>query len=296
MYDEFDTNRRIGIHARIAQALEKICAEDMDPHLAELGHHFREAGVTEKAINYSVRAGRAAVLVFAFTDAIVHWQAALELMEEQGADAGRRADLLFELWKIAFQVDRAASLEYGKTAISLYESIGRFDKAAHVHVLMGQIFHMRDDPLFNAALASDHLRRAESVMAKEPESVHLADLNHIIAANECHKLNVVKTAAAARRGIQVADRLGKRANWHGPAAFCACSLVISGKLKEGFALFGEAVQAAGEANVLAQGATWGAAMLSLWLGDPSGARRWLDREMSKVNRQSVPYSINSCQT
>ena len=40
--------------------------------------------MTEKAIDYSVRAGRAAASVFAFTDAMMHWQAALELMEQHG--------------------------------------------------------------------------------------------------------------------------------------------------------------------------------------------------------------------
>ena len=127
-------------------------------------------------------------------------------------------------------------------------------------------------------------------MATESDSVSLVDLYHIIAANECHKANVVGTAAAARRGIEVSDRLGGKAFWQGPAAFYAWSLVMSGKLREGFALFGEAVQAAADANVLAQAATWGAAALSAWLGDPCGSRAWLERELSKVSRQGTPYA------
>jgi hypothetical protein len=290
VYEELDTKSRILIHGKIAKMLEETYQKNIDPHLAELAHHFREAGMTEKAIDYSLRAGHAAAAVLAYTDAMVHLQAALELMERQGADALRRADLQARLGHIAFQVDRAASLKYGESAIALYESLGRFDQAARVHILLGNIFHMRDDPLFNETLASDHLRRAESVMGKESESVSLVDLYHIIAANECHKMNVVGTAAAARRGIEVSDRLGRRAFWQGPAAFYAWSLVISGKLREGFALFGEAVQAAVESNVLAQAATWGAAFLSLWLGDPRGARAWLERELSKVSRRGTPYS------
>ena len=89
VYDELDTNSRIRIHGKIANRLEEIYRENIDPHLAELAHHFREAGVPEKAIDYSVRAGKAAASVFAYTDAMVHWQAALELMER--ARLGRAA-------------------------------------------------------------------------------------------------------------------------------------------------------------------------------------------------------------
>ena len=38
--------------------MEVIYRAGIDPHLAELAHHFREASVTEKAIEYSIRAGQ----------------------------------------------------------------------------------------------------------------------------------------------------------------------------------------------------------------------------------------------
>ena len=103
--------------------LEEIYREDVGPHLAELAHHFREAGLAEKAIDYSFRAGRAAASVFAFTDAMMHWQAALDLMERHALDTLRRADLLQGLARVAFEVDRAMSLRYGESAIALYESL-----------------------------------------------------------------------------------------------------------------------------------------------------------------------------
>ena len=288
VYDELDSTRRIRIHGKIANRLEEIYREDIDPRLAELAHHFREAGGTEKAIDYSIRAGQAAVSVFAYSDAVMLWQEALSMMERHGSEPLQRADLLYQLGRIAFEVDRRLSLEYGQSAIELYESKSRYDLAAHVNILLGQIFHMRGEPLFNAALANDHLRRAESVMRKEPESIFLADLYHIIAANECHKLNVVETASYARRAMEICDRIGSKTHWPGPAAFYAWSLVLSGNLREGFALYERTLEIAIQAKVPCFAAAWGAGLFSRWLGDPLDARRWYEREQSRLRKDAAP--------
>ena len=293
VYSELDTNSRILIHGKIGNRLEEIHRENIDPHLAELAHHFREARLAEKAIDYSVRAGRDAVSVFAFTAAMAHLQAALALMERQGMDTLQRADLLHSLGQSAFQVDRAMSLKYGESAIALYEGLGRFDQAARVHILLGNIFHMRGEPLFNEALASEHLKRAESVIAKEPETVSAADLYSVIAANECHKLNVVETASAARRSLEISARLAKR-SWPAMNAvsFYAWSLCMKGQLREGFAFFDRAFQTALQAKVTCFSGAWGAGLLSRWLGDPRGARGCYERELNRMKRDSSPLPFN----
>ena len=50
VYDALDGNTRIRLHGRIAETIEEIHAKDLRAHLDELAHHFREAGVSEKAI------------------------------------------------------------------------------------------------------------------------------------------------------------------------------------------------------------------------------------------------------
>src|SRR6202030_1283698 len=187
---------------------------------------------------------QAAVSVLAPTDAMAHWEVALRLMEKHDPDTRRRADLLRRLASTAFEIDRAASLKYGKSAISLYESLGLLNEAARVHTLLGLIFHFRAEPLFNAALASDHLRRAEAELARDPETIAAADLYSAISANEGHLLNVKETARAARRAMEISDRLGDKFYWIAAAPFYAWTLCISGKLSEGFDLFTEATQAA----------------------------------------------------
>jgi predicted ATPase len=203
VYDELDTNGRVRIHGKIANRIEEIHREDIEAHLAELAHHFREAGLTEKAIDYSARAGRAASLVFAWTDATTHRLAALELMEQHGTDARRRAELLGLLGSTAFEADPPKSAQYFEAAIALYENIGCFGEAALLRVRLASAFAMPGQPLYNGALAYEHYHRAESVLAKGPETTSLALLYARIAQSDSQRMDLVQSARAARRAMEI---------------------------------------------------------------------------------------------
>ena len=149
VYDELDSNRRIRIHGKIAIRMEEIYREDIEPTSPNWRIISARRVCTEKATEYSVRAGRAAAAVFAYTDAIMHLQAALELMEQHGGSAlARRFTGL--LGRVAFEVDRAKSVRYRESAIALYESIGRFDQAAHVHHPDGEVLQYEGQPIVNS--------------------------------------------------------------------------------------------------------------------------------------------------
>ena len=61
--------------------IEEVHKDDLKPHLAALAHHFREGGIADKAIDYSIVAGEAAEAVFAYNEAISHLRPALALSE-----------------------------------------------------------------------------------------------------------------------------------------------------------------------------------------------------------------------
>ncbi len=68
IYDNIPTAARIRMHQRIARKMEASYAANLDSHLAELAHHYRQAaqlGEAAKAIDYSIRAGEAAFAVHA---------------------------------------------------------------------------------------------------------------------------------------------------------------------------------------------------------------------------------------
>src|SRR5262249_21127703 len=92
--EELNSSDRVRLHLRIGEAQEALYQTDIETHLAELAYHFRQAGDTRRAVAYSIRAGERARAVFAYEEAVAHWQGALDLMPKEGEDRQRRASLL----------------------------------------------------------------------------------------------------------------------------------------------------------------------------------------------------------
>ncbi|HTD10023.1 MAG TPA: AAA family ATPase [Solirubrobacteraceae bacterium] len=81
LYDRLSRLRRAELHLRVGEALESAAA-DSDRALADLAHHFGAAapfGGAERAIDYNLRAARAASAALAFDDAAMRLRTAIEI-------------------------------------------------------------------------------------------------------------------------------------------------------------------------------------------------------------------------
>ncbi len=83
--------RRQRLHRRAAEALERIHPDRLDELAAQLGRHYAEAGESEKAIAYLLRAGDQARGVYAYDEAIEHYQQALAFLKNSGPGELSRA-------------------------------------------------------------------------------------------------------------------------------------------------------------------------------------------------------------
>jgi DNA-binding CsgD family transcriptional regulator/plastocyanin len=101
LYDELRIARRRQFHRVVGNAIEAVHRADLDPFLPELARHFQAAGgepEAEKAIDYTVRAGRRADALLAFEDAVQFFQTALDIMEQRAEpDEAARCQSLFLL-------------------------------------------------------------------------------------------------------------------------------------------------------------------------------------------------------
>jgi adenylate cyclase len=82
-YKNLLVSRRTELHTRIGQALERLCGPE--PHRLEdleaLGHHFRFSADRPRGAHYLAAAGDWARAMHANTDAIRHYERALEILE-----------------------------------------------------------------------------------------------------------------------------------------------------------------------------------------------------------------------
>jgi DNA-binding CsgD family transcriptional regulator/tetratricopeptide (TPR) repeat protein len=106
LYDRLSRLRRAELHLRVGEALESAAA-DSDRVLADLAHHFGAAapfGGNERAIDYNLRAARAASAALAFDDAAMRLRTAIEIGIEGEPE---RADALLELGSVSHRAGKA---------------------------------------------------------------------------------------------------------------------------------------------------------------------------------------------
>jgi DNA-binding SARP family transcriptional activator/KaiC/GvpD/RAD55 family RecA-like ATPase len=96
LYGQFTGTRRVRLHHRVAETLERMSErEPVNP--AELAHHFelaRHLAGPGPARRYSIAAGRRAAELFAYEEAAEHFRRALELFENDDDERGRCEALL----------------------------------------------------------------------------------------------------------------------------------------------------------------------------------------------------------
>ena len=106
LYDRLSRLRRAELHLRVGEALESAAAGS-DRALADLAHHFGAAasfGGNERAIDYNLRAARAASAALAFDDAAMRLRTAIEIGIEGEPE---RADALLELGSVSHRAGKA---------------------------------------------------------------------------------------------------------------------------------------------------------------------------------------------
>jgi hypothetical protein len=107
LYEDMPAARRLRLHRSIGLVLEEAFGDDVEPHLAELAHHFTRSaalGDAALAVEYCTRAGGHAAALLAYEDAARHYAQALHLLAMLG-DAGgaRRCALLLRLGDVLWR-------------------------------------------------------------------------------------------------------------------------------------------------------------------------------------------------
>jgi DNA-binding SARP family transcriptional activator len=149
LYDELTPARRLQLHRQAGEALESVYAADLEPHFAELAHHFfaaAPAGGRHKSVDYARRGGDRAASQLAYEEAIRLYEMALTLVE----DDATRCDLLLASGEAQARAgDTPASKQTFREAAELAERRGLGEHLARAALgyggrVMWEV--SRDDP------------------------------------------------------------------------------------------------------------------------------------------------------
>jgi len=202
VYDGLGSAVRVRLHRQIGDALERLYVGDFDPHIDELAYHFSRAiasDTTDKAIDYSIRAGQLAYKVYAYDRAGSYWRAALRMMPASDAQPARRAKLLHLL------ADELISsgpevVAYLDSALPLLESLGQINHIADTHLRLG--LYLTDGHLdcMDVPRAIEESGKAEAALKGQNDKARWISLytNRAAASSLCMQI---------RDGLEFASRV-----------------------------------------------------------------------------------------
>ncbi len=172
LYEQLGLRRRMMLHQKVGDTLERQFAGKVEAVVEDLAHHFTHAPQgegLEKAIHYSLEAARKSMGMFAHEEAVQYYQNAAGLLEEVG-DARRLAETYLALGEpFIYLANTKAAVAAYERALKFYDRQGTPSNVARVHRLIGRALQRHWD--FSEAIP--HLERA--LQHLDPEE-HAADV------------------------------------------------------------------------------------------------------------------------
>ena len=300
-YAEIGPAQRRFLHHRIAEALERLHADALDPVSGSIAAHHERAGLDGKAIELYQRAAGVAQRTYANEDAIDLFHRALVLLERQPPSIARDAREL----RIQLALARLYRMTLGWTSpdvertldrsVALCDTVG--DDAQRAQALYGlQSLFVVQARLGEVELVSEELHRLYARMQGslpplESETMLTGARLHLGRLTEASE--VFATALAQNDPTQV-QRIAEEQGWnfavHGRAWY-AHALWLQGRVDTALAHGVEAMRIADELRQpfnQALAATY-LALLQQLRSDPETARTSAQRALAITTESRAPY-------
>jgi predicted ATPase/class 3 adenylate cyclase len=302
-YSTLLRSRRQKLHGRIATTLESRFPEIVAAHPELMAQHCAEAGLSENAVGYWLKAGHQAVARSAMTEAVSQLQKGLGLLASLPDGDWRRQqelDLLLALRQALVAAKGYAAPTVGETLARARELAEQLDRSDYlVPLLYGQwLFHASQSELRLALSISERIEQIGEAqddvgllllghLAHAMTSMHLGDFVAARALCErCHRLD-----DPAHRAVHV-----EIAMTDPPLQmlrFLALTLTCLGYMDQGRARLKEALRDArerGHVYTLAYVLSWGAWIESA-TRSPLEIQRHADEAVALSTEQGFPVLL-----
>ena len=209
LYEEAIAPRRVRLHQRVGEAIEKTYSDRLEDHASELADHFTNGTALEdlsKAVAYGEMAARQAQSVYAYGEAARLLEQALQVQEVLDPDdKAKRCDLLLSLADALMPAGETRRVidSVAPEAFDLAEGLGDRDRASRASQVALEAFSRFGGA---TATASSEFRRwiEHADRYAEASSRDRVFTNISMAAVELRDSNPAKAKALGLRGLEVA--------------------------------------------------------------------------------------------
>jgi class 3 adenylate cyclase/tetratricopeptide (TPR) repeat protein len=226
--------KRQQLHRRIGQVLEERFPHTVEARPELLAHHFREAGLPDRAIPYALRAGDAAVARYASAEARARYGTALEMARTLPASvetARNRIATVLKLASVALNRDHfERDLRNLAEARTLAESLEDQQALCQIEYWIGRTDYVLGRFEAGVSHAEQALAMAEALGGDDTAT---ASPINLLARIHCLRGEAREAITFARRNVDQMHRLGNRIE----------EAAISGVLAFAYGLHGEFAQA-----------------------------------------------------
>jgi DNA-binding CsgD family transcriptional regulator len=237
-------------HRRVANALESTPLDELDSRgnrAAEIAQHWWAGGVWDASLAPSITAADAAVAIWAFPEALKHFERALaaaQRLGDEAVDPVVRASLLEQASDAAYMAGACdRSVELAREAIAAADPLMDPLRAARCWALLGRNSWAVGD----SELAFESYRRAAALVPSDVPSTALAR----VVAEEARGLMLMSRFGEAERhcrdALPIAVAAGARTEEGHLKYTLGCSRGMQGFFDEGIELIRDALAIAEEA-------------------------------------------------
>ena len=287
LYDGLSSLRRAELHLQVGTALEEDLGTAPVRGLADVAHHLAAAGAlgdTERAVDYNLRAARAAMAALAFEQAAVHFRTALGLGIKSSSE---RAEIQLELGTASHSAGSwADAVEAFGAAAEIARAAGDADMLARAAIGLEDAAWGEGRP-HRAAL--ELLEEASAALGGAESTLRvglLSALTRVLAYRGDHR----RAALTSANAMEMARRLGDR---RGLGFLLARAYVARGTrtLEEVIEMLAEAWalgEELGDLDLQSEVRGWRVAAL-IALGELEAARRDLAEYLELAHRATQPF-------
>jgi DNA-binding CsgD family transcriptional regulator/tetratricopeptide (TPR) repeat protein len=215
IYEDLSTADRLRLHAQAGDALAAVHAGRPELALTRIAHHYYQAsalGYRENAVVYALRAAESAVRIYAYEDALLHYDRAIETLESAGLMHDERLARAYILKGSALRLlgrpDRAID--------ALLEGVNRTRVMGNAELLV--------DVLVLLAMASQHIAQRHIIPLLESALALLPQVDSVARAKALATLAFAQRTLTdkSRLHLLVDEALGIAGRICDAAARCAC--------------------------------------------------------------------------